>query len=995
MPELPEFAKFFSSLWECDGPFPWQKRLARRLCETGRWPKWITLPTGTGKTACLDIAIYHLATQAHLSLRERSAPARIVFAVNRRIVVDGAFERMHKIADKLQKACKDQTDTLHPIAKALQNMAKDERAVPLDVYPLRGGMFTDRAWARTPTQPLVLTTTLDQLGSRLLFRGYGVSKYARPLHAALLANDALLMLDEAHTSKAFSQTLAAIDKFRSRGSEPLHTPFHSVQLTATPPKDAVDPFELDEEDGQNSILKARIVASKPTKLIRVAGATGKKRHTKLATEMVSKTNEQLAKGIRHILIVANRVATAEKIFDKLKSSQNDQGRHTAIQLLTGRQRPLDHEQWIDDIKHRMKPDAPPKPSEPLVVVATQCIEVGADYDFDALLTELAPLDCLRQRMGRLNRTGRSISAAAFIFAPEEALEPKSDDPLYGSSLVETWKFLEKAREDEKSNSIDFGVEAFQAHLTGQDIQPLLAPVADAPILMPAHLDLLCQTSPAPHAEPSPSLYIHGPDRDCPEVHIVFRADIDNSDDSVANLIEALPPLSTEAATVPLYLMQQLWENHDNLDEITDDTGDIPSKNISSEKDKSPTTPIRAWRYWEKEAEKKEAKKIKNFDEIRPGDFVILPTGSKLLAKFISSPSEDASPWSVDQYERAHLAARDKLRIRFHKGIIEAIKNELNGAGDGEEAFRGLVDPLLEPDDDETRDVMRDKWKNAIPEIARLLANKLPNNHPWKKIWKHAAEKANQTNLEKWEVVPMPDEGPDGVILEYRKRVGSTKWPIDPDDLEIRSTTADREVLLEDHSQGVARRAKENGAGLTDTIVSTLSDAGLWHDLGKRDPRFQALLQGVSRFAVNNRRLLAKSDGGFRPNHFEAFYDKQSGLPEGFRHELLSTLILSQSESIKNHPERDLLLHLTASHHGRCRALAPIIADPEPEPFRAEVDSETVNYAGTDYPLAHFEAGVTRRFWTLTRRFGWWGLPYLETLLRLADQRESASPSPNP
>ena len=271
--EPDDFGPFFRAIHGVD-PFPWQARLLLQIAEADVWPDVLDLPTGSGKTVALNIAVFHLAMDAHKG-ENRRAPARIAFVVDRRLIVDDAYNRAKRIETVLASVARDASapEVVRKVTTRLGRLTeRPER--PLLARRLRSGMPRQDDWTRTPTQPTILCSTVDQVGSRLLFRGYGLSDSMKPVHAGLLGSDCLILLDQVHLSEPFRQTLKLVARHRVSWRDPdwsPATPFATALLTATPSRASGEPFGLNLDDRNHPRLRLRLEVAKPATLVAISG----------------------------------------------------------------------------------------------------------------------------------------------------------------------------------------------------------------------------------------------------------------------------------------------------------------------------------------------------------------------------------------------------------------------------------------------------------------------------------------------------------------------------------------------------------------------------------------------------------------------------------------------------------------------------------------------------------------------------------------------------
>ncbi|CAN5905286.1 type I-U CRISPR-associated helicase/endonuclease Cas3 [soil metagenome] len=376
-----------ANLPEGQHPFAWQVELLRRFIE-GRDVEAVDVPTGLGKTTVMAIWLVAFAAGAKL-------PRRLVYVVDRRAVVDQATE----IAEGLRRWVAGDAE----ISRALGLEGRD-----LPISTLRGQHVDNREWLADPSAPAIILGTVDMIGSRLLFSGYGVSSKMRPYHAGLLGADTLLVLDEAHLSQPFERLLDQLAlgtdaNGRTLVDDGVVPRFRALSLSATGRvRDAERVVRLSETDlTPGGVVEKRLRATKSLSLR--GEIADKELPDALAAEAWAISEQGTAQT--RILVFCTSRDHAQKVHEALARRGAKLDAPDPV-LFVGGRRAYERELAAKQLRALgFLAGSTERPPHAVFVIATAAGEVGVDLDADHAVCDLVAWERMVQRLGRVNRRG--------------------------------------------------------------------------------------------------------------------------------------------------------------------------------------------------------------------------------------------------------------------------------------------------------------------------------------------------------------------------------------------------------------------------------------------------------------------------------------------------------------------------------------------------------------------------------------------------------------
>jgi CRISPR-associated endonuclease/helicase Cas3 len=861
LPSSSEKANFEAAFLAITGhrPYPWQGRLYLEWFAQGRIPPSIILPTGTGKTRIMTLWLLAVSGGAPI-------PRRLVWVVDRRVVVDQATAEAESLRDRLS------SPGLEGVRSGLCRLSVSgvDGEPPLAISTLRGAFEDNGEWCADPSRPAIVIGTVDMVGSRLLFSGYGDSRYWLPFHAGLLGTDALVVLDEAHLSRPFEGLLREIERLQAAANGGL-PPLRFLPISATLRSDGA--FSLAPEDLETpGLLSSILQAPKHLEWESAPGVPlpADEFRRKVVESALRYQNERA-----RILVYLDRLDDLDPVRREL--SRRFPGR---VVTLTGTVRGFERDRLVTDPVFARFLRPADTGSGVVYLLCTSAGEVGIDLYADHLVCDLVPADRMIQRFGRVNRAGTSTATIH--------VHPRRTDPP---------RRVKAGRVHHSGVGGETALENTEEYLRGlstaspatldRDPPPRSAysPTPPYPPLRGWLLDAWSLTS-SRHVDLPVASWLRGLDPDSPDVYFAWREEVP----AMANP-EALDPEDVEAILVEFRLLPRELLRQDL---------------------------VRARKFLTALAERRG----------EDGVLVISPRGELQFR----GPLHDL------------VARLEEHPLSYRTVLLPTTSGGLDAGGVADATERASVS-----------DVSSGRSSGSAPAGDRAKAVLTETDDGWATRGLDGGPALMASTREEALHALRTDRGLTRCVTFPLRARSDGELRQELVYLRARGEPGSRadhgEMRLTDHLEatGLEIERLTGKLALSERLTSMLAAAARAHDLGKARTVWQD-------FAGNA--------GGGPAMAKSPRYGSPRALG-GYRHELGSLVDLRGRAD-------PLALHLVASHHGYGRPGFPDRA----------VDREN-RIVSREQSLLQLH-----RFVALQRQHGWWGLAYLEALLKCADARAS-------
>lgn len=776
------FNDFFAEAHAGRQPYRWQQRLLEHVLEHGRWPQQIVAPTGAGKTAAIDVHVFAMALTAADGVVH--IPRRLALVVDRRALTDSQYDYARALSEALRAA--QPGSVLGEVAAVLRELRQtgpgDADAEPLLIRRLRGGVPPDRDWRDDPTACAVLCCTPAMWGSRVLMRGYGSTRAARPREAGLLALDCVAVVDEAHLSQQLITTARRVGELTAMTDQAVGVPpLQVVETTATAgelapgwsyvgvkSKDvAVRPDGTGKRNDE--ALAKRMLAAKELRAVSVPdwplAKTGAKRR-KTIRHLSDLTAELFTEFGRTVCCYVNTVDAAVEVGDELSRRGYEVG------VFCGRMRPHDLHHATERLHGNQQPFD--------IVVSTQTLEVGVDCDFSAAVTELAAGSALAQRAGRVNRSGNRDSSAVVVVVP--------DSPPSAHSGPYTPDELEAARK-------------WLAELPDNICPWTVASNPPRPAalkrMLPQRLELmdvdfLSCTDVDRAADHDVDLWLAEDDAvEDRDLGVVVRTGMPTDPDEAISLVTDVPAQAHEVFPARVATMR-------------DAVGGLTEQGLR-------VVRVRG----------EEVSLVESPEDLGTGDLVVVDTTARLFRSGVVAPGPQAGTES------------DVLESRAEPPVGEVVLR----VGDGSRVPREAAAELLTFAAQEQDSLATRETRARLADLLDELALDAPPE-----TLQAATRLLADGRIRDCEIILCfdADDQPQRLVVRDMRRAARDE------SVRQTWTGAETPVTLREHNTRVGQQARRlaHALRLPDPLPDVLEAAGAHHDDGKADPRFQRWLGAI-------------------------------------------------------------------------------------------------------------------------------------------------------